>query len=218
MPRRLPRRDPVGRILDFFSRPHLPSYGEIAIGLLALAATYWLAQRQITLAERQLDIMERQDAIQNRRPLLQVVAERIDPPENQGRDVSVRYRLYVYNDGQAAARDFYITLLVDPNAFKLVNHFEVSGSQNAESVALNGTKFDARRALHDQPVYPKRRVVIGELMFLPKSREPVSLYWHVSAEDGVFPSTAQPGGIEVDGLFTSVVNLDTNLAATALKH
>ena len=210
MPRRLPRRDIVGRVLDFLSRPHLPSYGEIALGLLALVATYWLAQRQITLAERQLDIMVKQDAILNQRASLSLTAERFKPTEADS-DTSVHYRLYVYNDGQAAARDFYSTILVDPTELTLVNSLNVvANSQNSENVMLNGRTFYARRSLHTEPVYPKRRLVLGEFMFEPKSQQPVSLYWQLSTDSGVVPSIAQPGGLEVDGLFTSVVKLDAS--------
>ncbi len=143
---------------------------------------------QVYLMLRQLNIMKRQDQILNRRAnLVLEVHSQYNNDQHTDRTLSFS----VENNGNKAAKDFYWHLMI-PHRFAQARELLIAPRRQVlpenNLLTIDNTQYTQYRCFHAEPVYPKRTNRLCSLRFDGNNvAHPITIYWKISAEDGVFP-------------------------------
>ena len=169
-----------------------------------------LMNRQQETMDKQLVIMQKQDELLARRADLVVEVSSNDVHLNRS-----QWKLYfsIKNNGTKSAEKIQWHVLVpleyDPREF--VAHAINKDAVGLDRQTIHGIEHNRYKALTVGPVYPTRRIDIGNITVrAAQAGQSVVILWEAIAEDGRFPSGPDLGKIEISRDHPPLRRVDEN--------
>jgi len=172
----------------------------LALNLLVLSITVWVAWRQFRIMNRQTAMMETQDRIIKtqllRRGVLRIA---LGPSSEPSAGYAVRHRVKVVNGGDKTVANYYWEVLCTQALLDQSNISLERGIVEHESATLEGVTYRTVQRHADFPVYPNIEYDLGFIEVrspLPEGVE-ARILWRLHCEDGSFPEDANYGTIDI---------------------